>query len=346
MSDIDTILQACGGRKIKTGEGGGAWYFGYNPPGSKTAAEELAALAAGDLYRDHIVNEDVPSITGDKVFLWELEKAANKGKLLPRNYQLTGSCVNGGGQNALGCRLAVEALMLKESERVVCPFTLIAYGDSRAQLGMNDEGDGSSGETFALALSRVGFSSVDNPAFPQPTVVPAKGRDDATVIYYPANVEKKFAAARNHTADMKAACKPYTCKFVRCKSADEAEAELRRGRPLTVAGNWGGKTQGLEYKGEPRVLWNVKADTWNHQQSVPGVWRHPTLGRIFCWTNQWYMVQGGVAVPVHGDVTMGEPPCSYWTSEKDLDYQCRTGEVCALEGVVGLPGDIDWLLGV
>lgn len=97
----------------------------------------------------------------------------------------------------------------------------------------------------------------------------------------------------------------------------------------------------MSYAGEPRVLFQSRrSDTWNHQESCHAYWRHPTLGEIFRIQNQWFMEQGGVAKPVHGEPTLLlEPPGGFWIPKVEMDYQCRTGEVFAFTGFQGLPED-------
>lgn len=290
----------------------------------------------------HDVNEDVPELKGDKVFLWDFIRSVNGGKLPPYNWQLSGSCVNGGAQNALITLQGVEIACLPQPEVFKLPFTLCAYGASRAAIGSTDEGEGSSGDAMAKALASVGTVPLDTVA-EQPHIC-------GPALVYDRAVEFKYSSIRNHPAELKEACKKHTLTYGIVKTADEGERELRRGRPLTFAGDWGGLME-CEYKGEPRVLMSRHADSWSHQQSVTGFWNHPTLGRIFYVQNQWYnpgpdmevewqkmrrgqvvkrIIKAGTAISQHGEPANGEPQGGYWITAKDFEFQASTGEVRSL----------------
>ena len=351
-----TALESLGCGRLE----GSTWNFGYE----RTNKRMMAAAYAAGYIRDHDEREDVPEIKGAKVFLWEAMKQVY-GKFL-LNWQLVGSCVNGGGQNGMLTRQSLEILHGDKHEAARIPFTLIPYGQARSTgIGQpnRSEGDGASGTVFAQMLNEVGTPPQGTPGLPEPHIIPIKGReqDAAVLVYSPATLQEIerngksrrvteyeffFSTNRNHKREWLDAAIKHKIQFIRCRSADEVKRELRRGRPILAAGDWGGKTQGLQYKGEPRVLWNTRADSWNHQQLIFGFWEHPTLGEIFRWQNQWYYLQDGIAYPIHGDVTNDEPPGGYWTPPSDVDYQARTGEVFAIHDLEGYPGDINWLLGV
>jgi hypothetical protein len=348
-----TALEAIGGKMID-----GVMNFGWE----RTPPEVMAEAYATGLVRAADPGEDVPEMKGEKVFLWEAVKHVYG--YYPFNWQLIGSCVNGGGQNGLIVRQSLEILHGTKHEAAKIPFTLIAYGQAR---GANRaEGDGASCTIFAQKLRDVGIPPFDTLGLPAPQLIPVKGRDDAKcIVYSPATLDEiarfngrtmqprsvpeyelRFSTGRNHKPEWLQAANKYRLQFVQCRSADDVKRELRRGRPVLSGGNWGGRTQGLKYQGEPRVLFNTHSDSWAHQQSILGFWEHPTLGTIFFWLNQWYYLEGGIAVPMHGTVTMGEPPGGYWTAAKDVDYQASTGEVFAIHTFDGYQGDIDWKLGV
>lgn len=348
-----TALDSIGGEPVN-----GGWI--------PSTDQEIASAYASGLYRDHEVGEDVPEMKGDKVFLWEATKIVFGGYFL--NWQMIGSCVNGGGQNGLIARIALEALHGPKHEAAVIPFTLLPYAHSRSTyIGQpnRSEGDGASATGFAEMLDKIGTPPSNLPGLPQPKLIPIKGRDDAKcIVYSPGSLaeiarfdprtmsprivalyELQFSTARNLKPEWNEAAKKHNLQYVRCRSAEDVKRELRRGRPVLAAGDWGGRMQ-CSYKGEPRVLFNQESGSWAHQQSILGYWNHPTLGDIFYWMNQWYGLNGEYAVSVHGETTNGEPPGGYWTAAKDVDYQARTGEVFSLHSFNGYPGDIDWKLGV
>lgn len=315
----DEVLSSVGGRPVMTG-GAQEWNFGLRPSDPVMTAQVTTPFDAG---------EEVPEITGDKVFLWEYVRLANGGKLCPFSYQLTGSCVNSGGQNAALVRAAVECVTLSAPEVFKIPFTLAAYGYSRYLFGDNTEGEGSSGDQMAKALQVVGACPVDHASVPKPNLT-----DSA--LYYSKDVEFHYSAWKNCPQPVRDASKPFNFKFGVVKTLDEAERELRRGRPLTWAGNWGGRMEcGYKGTGENRVLWNGgRNDSWSHQQSVLGVWHNPELGRIWYVQNNWFYrrTAGGALQSVHGTPAHDEPPGGYWIGDADMSYQLnyKWGEVRSL----------------
>lgn len=315
----DAILSEVGGRPVMTG-GAQEWNFGLRPSDPEMTAAVTTPFDAG---------EEVPEITGDKVWLWEYIRIANGGKLCPLSYQLTGSCVKSGAENAAITRCAVECVTLSAPEVFIPPSTLAAYGYSRHLLGDESEGEGSSGDQMAKALQVVGANPQNDPTLPRPTITPV-------AFYYTRAIELQYSSWRKVPQAVKDAAKPYTFKFGVVKTLEEAEREIRRGRPLTWAGNWGGRME-CPYKGEGefRVLWNGgRNSTWNHQQCILGFWFHPTLGRIWWCQNNWFYKRtaNGELISVHGETTQGEPPGGYWIGDADMQYQLsyRWGEVRSL----------------
>ncbi len=313
------MLKDCGGRPLQNGEES-AWDFGWRPSDPETTAAFTVPITDDPILE-----------TGEKVFLWEYPRIANGGKLPPFNWQVTGSCVNGGAQNAGITRAAVEVVTLGQPEVFKIPCTLPAYGYSRSLFGWNTEGEGSFGDAMAKALAEVGVTTIDNPDMPQPTLY-------THALVYTKAQEFRYSAWKNTPQSVREAAKPHPFQYGKVTNLNEAEAELRRRRPLTWAGNWGGRMS-CSYRGEGanRVLWNGgRADTWNHQQSCQGVWRHPQLGRIWCILNQWWFLQNGEAKSVHGEPgTADQLPGAYWISDADMEYQCRTGEVRSLKDFSG-----------
>lgn len=316
----DAVLSSVGGRPVMMG-GATEWNFGLIPSDPVMTAQVTTPFDAG---------EEVPEITGDKVFLWEYARLANGGKLPPFSYQLTGSCVKSGAENAAIVRCAVECVTLAAPEVFIAPSTLAAYGYSRHLLGMESEGEGSSGDQMAQALRIIGANPQTDPLLPRPNVT-------ESAFYYTKAIELQYSSWRKVPQAVKDAAKPFTFKFGVVSTTEAAKKELRRGRPLTWAGNWGGRMEcGYKGTGENRVLWNGgRSDTWNHQQSCLGFWEnHPDLGTIYYIQNNWFYkrTSGGELISVHGAPANGEPPGGYWISEADMQYQLlyRWGEVRSL----------------
>lgn len=314
----DELMAFAGGRTLVRG-GARTWWFGMNP-------SDPAATAA--VVTPHDPAEAVPADARDRVTLYTLPWLANGRKHPPYNWQLTGSCVNGGANNALMVLIAKKLLRDGAAGRFVTPFTLPAYGASRAGMfGPNRQGDGSGGDEMAQALRDFGYCPFDlsGVGLPAPKLLGA-------AYCYTEQVEYFYSALNNCPAAVRAACRKNKLAYISVSTPDELEAEIRRWRPATVAGNWGGRTQGLAYKGSGpnRILWNGDQVTnWEHQQAILGVWRHPEFGRLWYWQNQWFFLNGGAAAAVHGAAATDEPPGGYWTDDRAVQHQFdyRHGEI-------------------
>jgi hypothetical protein len=365
--DIPNYHLLCGGNKFKNGEIGGAIDFGWrpSPPELLKATVPDADGKPRALFTPVMAEEDVPSVEGDRVFLWEWVRAVVKGlgseltKVLgifaglpAMNWQFTGSCVNGGMYNALVYRAFCELAMLPQAESPMLPFTLMAYGRSRYDaFGDASEGDGSLGDAMAAAMAKYGAPPFNAPGLP-PAVFcgPATCYDRAT--------EFRFSSVRNHSDAIMSAAKPYTITYGIVRDPDEAEAELRRLRPLTWAGDWGGQNRGVV--NSDGLLMMPRRETWNHQESVLGFIR---IGGKRYWRiqNQWFaggsdmeiaysrgyidrIIRPGVALPMHGenpDAGFAGPAGGYYVTDADMAYQCRTGEVRSVKSFFGYPGLLD-----
>jgi hypothetical protein len=342
-------LLAMNGGEPRINGGETAWDFGFRMGDAATWAE-VAPTEADD-------TEDGIQISGPKVLLTDYARSLNRGDHLPFNWQLTGSCVNGGAQNAMAVRCFVEAALLpQQAERPEIPFTLFAYGQSRWDAFRdNVEGSGSRGDAMAKAIATAGVLPIDYPGLPVPHIC-------GPCLVYDRAIELRFSAIRNHDPLLRGAAKQHNAKWGHVRGSSDAVAELRKGRPLTWAGDWGG----LDVcRVEQGLLLSERANTWQHQQSCLGFWGHPFLGLIFYIQNQWFypdpagtceveyirerrgqsisrIITPGNCLSLHAPrgylPSNGEPIGGYWIREKDMDYQCRTGEVRSFYGFAGFSG--------
>lgn len=312
-------FQELGGRKLMMG-GEAAWDFGFRR--SSQAMTDAAGVVP--FQQD----EDIEEIPGDRVFLTDYCRKANGGVMPPFSWQITGSCVNSGGQNADTVKIAVDVCRSTLPIVFKIPFTLATYGYSRHLIGDESPGEGSMGDSYARARKEFGRVFIDHPSAPKPKIY-------KKAFQYTREIELFYSALRNCPRDIRESAAKLTAEYVKIDNADQAEKELRRGRPMTWAGDWGGLMQcELKGSGEFRVLMNRRQGPWNHQQSCLGFMRHPDFGRIFWIQNNWFMLRSGEAESVHGEATLGLPDGGYFISESDFNYQARTGEVRAFKGSV------------
>lgn len=312
----EDVFADCGGQpRMKGGER--VWWFGWNPSDPTMTAAVTSPFDA---------DEDVPLMKGDRVCLWKFRQIVNGGEHGSYSWQTTGSCVSAGSENAMSVLQAYRILRVGKAGVWKRPFTLAAYGYGR-KMAFNDDtpGEGSTGDAQAQALRDFGFCDADADITGLPKATQYK-----VAHMYSKTDELKFSAARNCPPAVKDACKAHRLKFTKITSIDQLETEIRRGRPATVAGNWGSRMQ-MRYRGtgKNRVLFGDHASSWEHQQSLIGLHIHPEFGRLWYIMNQWYMLSGGVAVPVHGAPATDEPPGGYWVDDSMIQHQLsyRFGEI-------------------
>jgi hypothetical protein len=325
-SEKEVVFAACGGRPVTRG-GERGWWFGSNPSKPDTTSRVVKAFDASEPL----------ILTGPKVILTDYAKLLF-GKHPPYSWQQTGSCVNSGAWNTLVTRHAIDAAVGPDPLPFALPFTLPAYGLSRKlAFGRDDEGEGSSGDEMAQALQQLGSTQYDLKELAGVLPV-AKVYDIA--LTYTAEVEMRYSAAHNCPAAVADQCKRHTIEYVKITSLDEAESELRKLRPFTIAGNWGSRMQ-MQYRGTGanRVLFGDYADSWEHQMSCHGVAQHPELGRLWLIMQNWYMIQGSQCLPVHGEP--GEfadvPRGTFWVQDEMIQHQLsyRWGELRSIKSLKG-----------
>lgn len=344
----EELLAGNGGTAKIAADGGETVYdFGFR----RSTPEEWAAAGAEPQAAD----ETPINLLGDKVLLTDYARAANNGVMPPLNWQLTGSCVKGGGQNGATVRAAVEICLLPQAERFAVCDTFLAYALSRWEVfGDRSEGEGSSGAGMAKALDTGGSIPIDHPLSPKPHVC-------GPAIVYDRAVELRYSSIRNYDDAYKAAAKKHNFKWRPIRTVDDGVNSIRKGEPLTWAGDWGGLMQCPVKEG---VLMNRRSGVWQHQQSCLGFWHHPVLGLIFMIQNQWFYpdsAPGGARVTYSGRSIdriatpgnvlsvhapsgflpqFGEPIGSYWITAKEFEYQAKYGEVRGLSGFNGYGGDV------
>jgi hypothetical protein len=205
--------------------------FGYRASAPEDYGQALA---------EHDPNEPVPIAFNDPLVDLTAPAKAAYGKPIPYNWQLTGSCVNGGGFNALVNRIGVEIATGRQAEAFELPFTLMTYGLSRwLAFRDNTEGEGSAGAAFVSAAKEGGLPPFSDPDVPKPAILVSMDGKHA-VHAFSRRDEFYWSSVRNHTAGIKERAKKVTIQYVRIRSADQGEVEIRRGRTITWAGMWGG----------------------------------------------------------------------------------------------------------
>lgn len=319
----DDIFAACGGRPVTRG-GERGWWFGFNP--SEPAQTDAATVS----FKDEPLARTDP-----RVLLTDYAKTVY-GKHPPYNWQRTGSCVNGGAWNALLTRNAVDACVGNDPQPFAFPFTLPAYGLSRfIAFGRDDQGEGSTGDAMAQALRDLGSTQYDlrelAGVIPKPTLYDC-------AFTYTDQEELLYSRKSGCPAAVTPFLGGHKIEFVKVTTIEQAEAEIRKLRPITIAGNWGSRmTMSYKGTGANRVLFGSLEDRWEHQMSVQGVWHHPEFGRLWNIMQQWYFLSGGVCKPVHGMPANDEAPGTFWVDDSMILHQLnyRWGELRSIKSLKG-----------
>lgn len=256
-----------------------------------------------------------------EALLWDCTKAATGGKHNKTFYQMTGSCVGNGVGQALWRLIAVEVVRLRDPERHLLPFWLLAYGKSRERAGMRGRGEGSFGSAAAEAAKADGFLDAAESGLPQPS-------DGATGLTWGRAAELEWSDGAAVPAKWLEASRKHLVRTVsQVKSADDVREAIRNYYPVTIASDWGGAMKCPVRDGH---LMNARQTTWMHQMSVHAWKDHPTLGEIFYVLNSW-------GPTVHGDDPAGGQPGGFWVAKKDMDYIARQGDSFAFSQFDGFP---------
>jgi len=236
--------------------------------------------------------------------LWKLAQKANGGKPFPYSWQASGSCVGSGGSNMLRTLARVEIAAGDAEEYTSELWWPYTYGQSRRRAGMNDNGDGSLGSTWAEAIKEDGIFYVSE-VEGLPTFKDADGWVQLTqsVEYDWANGSRKRDYAKYGLVHP-------VKSVVRVRAAREAKAGLANGYAMTIASNFGTRT--IRPQGNPAVNIAEWDDTWPHQMYVDEAWDHPSLGLIFRIGNNW-------GPRAHPAPTQGEPAGGFYVTEKTFD---------------------------
>lgn len=278
----------------------------------------------------------------ERVLLHDLETQTTGG-LLPRIWQVTGSCVGAAAARSYSQAMAGDVVHRGDHETVKIPFPYATYGVGRELGGMRRPGEGSFGAVQAQACGpdEFGILEWDDDRVPRPTI-----RDGWA--QWTADQEKQWSHP-NWWPVPRRELEPTAKAFglydvTQAKTTGELVQALAQGYGATVASNFG--TRSTRIEGDVAIApWN---STWAHQMSVGGYWKHPRHGLLFEFDNQW-----GPSTSIH-------TPCptllpmgivgSFWMRADDMHtiMNSRYGEVFVHTSTGGFPlqkfdwGDMGW----
>lgn len=259
----------------------------------------------------------------DRVLLYEMELKA-LGKLMFRPHQQTGSCVGVGGARAYCHSQCGDVVVRGDYEEILFPFPFMTYGVGRELAGFRGTGSGSYGGAQAKAVEQFGMLPYTDSRFPKPTI-------KNNWISWTKSQELEWSHPRAWRVDYEElkrdASEHQILDVTRVTTIEGLLQALAQGYGVTTASSFGTK---------PRVRddvligdWN---DSWAHQQSWSGYWKHSKHGLLIPTDNQWNDVHGHCPTLFELGVTG-----SYWMRERDAEKILRNGEVYAHSNTEGFP---------
>jgi len=274
--------------------------------------EETRGIIAG-MPAFQIVGENGEQIIQDNakanVRLWEAVVAVN-GKHLDNIPQQVGDCVSWAYCHAGEYVIAVEIQAGGKSEfhRLFPPYV---YGCSRVEIGHGKiKGDGSCMAWAVKAGQQFGVLRSDADGVPS----------------YSGSLARKWGS-EGPPRELIEASKMFTIGTSSCvRSAAEVREAIANGYPVPFgAGGIGFDHVQVKYG---RLLAEPPSGSWSHAQCCIG-YDGSGAEPLYCLLNSWGPLAGGKAPMA------GEPPGSYWITERSMDRIAKQGDAFAISGFSG-----------
>ncbi len=304
--------------------------FGYIFPSERTKEQE----EFDDLVKSSMPKFSLPFKDDGRYRLWDLAEKGSGGKL-KWNWQVSGSCVGAGGGNACKVLMGVEIALgdPEEYKELWWPWT---YGQSRRLAGLGGPGEGSFGSAYYKAAKECGFFAAAESPEPLPQF-----REIGDWVQLGKGDELRWSdgSAFNREPWVSLGRKNLVKGGAVVKSVADALGFVQSGYPLTIASMYGTRTITRQGGSEP-VNVARRDDTWAHQMSINEVWKHPSLGWLFRFQNQW-------GPDAHPDPVSGDPAGGFYVTEREFDQLLRERdtECFALSAFDGFPArEINWYI--
>ena len=241
------------------------------------------------------------------------------GALLPRLWQVTGSCVGVGSGHA--CRMAAcgDIFFREDYESLIINYPFAPYGVGRSYQ-WNNTGEGSFGSLQARAVKEFGTLPWDDDRVPKPTIRNgwAKWTKSQELSW---SHPKAWPVPKS---ELEPDAQKYSIGTVaQVKTTGEAKQVLAQGYGLTIASMFG--TRRSEVRGDVAIA--ERSASWAHQMAIDSYWVHPAYNLLFWVQNSW-----GPSPSIHTPCpTMGELGINggFWITERtfadildDRDAEC------------------------
>lgn len=235
------------------------------------------------------------------------------------------NCVGVGGGNATQTLIMVDALIRNELEKIILAAWPYNYGRSRQLGGMNGQGEGSMGSTYAKSLALDGVSDwIASLGLPQVT------QGDQLLIGQQA--EMQWSDGRKGSPELRTEAGQHKVISAPLSSGAEVRDAIINGYPVTRAFSTFVNPNSASVRNG--VLIGHYNGRGGHQESWLGYWNHPQNGELIFEMNQW-----GKAV--YGKDPGGGADGGVWLSIDEVDRQCQSGEIYALSQYDGYPAQPD-----
>lgn len=288
--------------------------FGWVPPEQR---DDAGQRLTGEFHERIGVFGDVSSELPER-WIWAEVEQKQLGRLLPRCFQQTGSCVGAGSFVALQKSFLGDRIARDDNDSLEPHFPWAPYGVSRRIAGMRRPGSGSFGAAMAKAVDDdvFGLLRLDDDRFPQPQVV------DQFWLKYTARQELDWShpsAWPMPESELAQEGKPFGMQdIVRVTNTDQAATLTASGYGITLASMYGS----TDMRVRDGILVARRNDRWAHQMSVGGYIKY---GDFICIDNQW----SKRAHPQCPELAKYGSNGSFWVPRADFDWICSTGEVYA-----------------
>lgn len=310
--------------------------LGWIEPAKRTdEQQDIHAAIVGRMPAFNLVGAGTPAV-GTKVLLTDLwtrpEVKESLGFFFSGWHQFTGSCVGVGGGNGCQTLNFVDAFIRNEPEEIILAAWPYNYGRSRQFAGMNGQGEGSLGSTFAKSVGDDGVSD-----WIAKLGLPEVKETDQLVIGK--SQELAWSDGRKASPELRAEAKQHRVTFAPLSRGAQVRDAIINGYPVLRAFGT------FANPGTTSVKNGARIGTYNgrggHQESWLGYWNHPQNGELIYEMNQW-------GKNVYGADPGGGAPGGCWISIDAVDRACqdRYAEIYALSQYDGYPSQpkfFDWM---
>ncbi len=308
--------------------------LGWIPPDQRTNEQhEASAIAMAGTMRNCGL-APVKLDPGQKIILTDAWKHPDVVKDIGFEFtgfrQLTGSCVGVSTGNWITTLLCLQRLLATNPTKAAVAFWPYCYGRTRFNEGDRGQGEGAVDSVAGEVVSVEGYFDITQPN------LPTFDRSDGLALTSSLEYKWSDGASSLVTAWLPIGKQHLGARAV-CNSSDDIWNAVANGYPVIDGCN--------NYCGSGHVQGDTAIGQYDgrggHSTCFLGVWQHPTLGKLFLYSNQW----DGSTYPEDGS---GKGRCTVWMKQSTVDGLFRSGgnggETMTLSHADWFPAQVDKLL--